>query len=93
VIGGEIEEMPRNRERSFCCGAGGARMWMEEESPRINDTRFEEAAATGAETVATACPYCLVMLDDAGKGKASEMRVADVATLLVESTLDAHPAP
>jgi Fe-S oxidoreductase len=87
VIGGEIEEMPRTRERSFCCGAGGARMWMEEESPRINDTRFEEAAATGAETVATACPYCLVMLDDAAKGKGSEIRVADAATLLAESTL------
>jgi Fe-S oxidoreductase len=87
VIGGEIEEMPRNRERSFCCGAGGARMWMEEESPRINDTRFEEATETGAETVATACPYCLVMLDDASKGKASDVRVADVATLLAESTL------
>jgi Fe-S oxidoreductase len=87
VIGGDIEEMPRNRERSFCCGAGGARMWMEEETPRINDTRFEEAAATGAETVATACPYCLVMLDDAAKGKASDIRVADAATLLAESTL------
>jgi Fe-S oxidoreductase len=87
LIGGEVTEMPRNRERSFCCGAGGARMWMEEESPRINDTRFEEAAATGAGTVATACPYCLVMLDDAAKGKASDMRVADVATLLAESTL------
>ncbi|HET9248772.1 MAG TPA: heterodisulfide reductase-related iron-sulfur binding cluster [Actinomycetota bacterium] len=87
VIGGDIAEMPRSRERSFCCGAGGARMWMEEESPRINDTRFEEAAATGAETVATACPYCLVMLDDAAKGKGSDVRVADAATLLAESTL------
>jgi Fe-S oxidoreductase len=87
VIGGEIEEMPRNRERSFCCGAGGARMWMEEESPRINDTRFAEAASTGAETVATACPYCLVMLDDAAKGNGSDIRVADAATLLAESTL------
>jgi Fe-S oxidoreductase len=87
VIGGQISEMPRNRERSFCCGAGGARMWMEEETPRINDTRFEEAVATGAETVATACPYCLVMLDDAAKGKGSEIRVADAATLLAESTL------
>ena len=87
VIGGEIEEMPRNRERSFCCGAGGARMWIEEESPRINDARFDEATATGAETVATACPYCLVMLDDAAKGKGSDVRVADAATLLAESTL------
>jgi Fe-S oxidoreductase len=87
LIGGDVIEMPRHRERGFCCGAGGARMWMEEESPRINDTRFEEAAETGADTVATACPYCLVMLDDAAKSKASEMRVADVATLLADSTL------
>jgi Fe-S oxidoreductase len=82
-------EMPRNRERSFCCGAGGARMWMEEtEGTRINDTRFAEAEATGADTLATACPYCFVMLDDAAKGATSAMRVADVATLLAESTLD-----
>jgi Fe-S oxidoreductase len=81
-------EMPRNRERAFCCGAGGARMWMEEtEGTRINDTRFAEAKATGADTVATACPYCFVMLDDAAKAAGSEIRVADVATLLAEATL------
>ena len=86
-------EMPRNRERSFCCGAGGARMWMEEGGDaRINDTRFAEAESTGAETVAVACPYCFVMLDDAAKAKGSEVRVADVATLLAESVL-AEPAP
>lgn len=80
-------EMPRNRERSFCCGAGGARMWMEEGGDaRINDTRFAEAEATGADTVAVACPYCFVMLDDAAKAKDSGVRVADVATLLAEST-------
>ncbi len=83
-------EMPRSRERSFCCGAGGARMWMEEDegTDRINETRFAEAAATGATTVGTACPYCLVMLDDASKSGASDVRVADVATLLAESVLD-----
>ena len=82
-------EMPRNKERSFCCGAGGARMWMEETGDaRINDTRFAEAEATGADTLATACPYCFVMLDDAAKAADSSMRVADVATLLAESTLD-----
>ncbi len=86
-------EMPRNRERSFCCGAGGARMWMEEGGDaRINDTRFAEAEGTGADTVAVACPYCFVMLDDAAKAKGSEIRVADVATLLAESVL-AEPAP
>jgi Fe-S oxidoreductase len=89
AAGAAALEMPRNRERSFCCGAGGARMWMEESGDaRINDTRFAEAEATGADTVATACPYCFVMLDDAAKAKGSEVRVADVATLLAESTLD-----
>jgi Fe-S oxidoreductase len=82
---GDTREMPRSHERSFCCGAGGARMWMEEAGPRINDTRFAEAAATGADTLAVACPYCHVMLDDAAKAAGSEMRVADVATLLAES--------
>jgi Fe-S oxidoreductase len=61
-------------------------MWMEESGDaRINDTRFAEAEATGADTVATACPYCFVMLDDAAKAKGSDVRVADVATLLAES--------
>jgi Fe-S oxidoreductase len=81
-------EMERARERSFCCGAGGARMWMEEGGEtRINDTRFAEAEATGADTLAVACPYCFVMLDDAARAKGSEIRVADVATLLAEATL------
>jgi Fe-S oxidoreductase len=88
-------EMARARERSFCCGAGGARMWMEEADgdARINDTRFAEAEATGAETVAVACPYCFVMLDDAAKAKGSDVRVADVATLLAEATLGDPSAP
>ncbi|MGZ8618935.1 MAG: (Fe-S)-binding protein [Actinomycetota bacterium] len=82
-------EMPRHGERSFCCGAGGARFWMEESGERINEARFAEAAATGADTVATACPFCLVMLDDAAKqGGETGPRVADVATLLAEATLD-----
>ena len=82
-------EMPRHGERSFCCGAGGARFWMEESGERINEARFAEAAATGADTVATACPFCLVMLDDAAKqGGEAGPRVADVATLLAEAALD-----
>ena len=82
-------EMPRHGERSFCCGAGGARFWMEESGERINEARFAEAVATGADTVATACPFCLVMLDDAAKqGGEAGPRVADVATLLAEAALD-----
>ncbi len=90
---GAVTEMPRNREGSFCCGAGGARMWMEEGGEtRVNDTRFAEAVSTGADTVAVACPYCFVMLDDAAKAKGSAMRVADVATLLAEAQPAAGPA-
>jgi Fe-S oxidoreductase len=86
-------EMPRHGERSFCCGAGGARFWMEESGERINEARFAEAAATGADTVATACPFCLVMLDDAAKrGGEQGPRVADVATLLAEATLEGGPS-
>jgi Fe-S oxidoreductase len=86
AAGAASVEMPRTRERSFCCGAGGARMWMEEtRGTPINAERMREAVATGAGTVAVGCPYCLVMLDDAAKADGSQMRVADVATLLAES--------
>ena len=70
--------MPRHGNRSFCCGAGGARMWMEEKlGTRINANRMEEALATGAEQVAVACPFCRVMLGDSlttkqAEGSASE---------------------
>jgi Fe-S oxidoreductase len=85
-------EMNRFAERSFCCGAGGARMWMEERiGKRINSERVEEALATGATTVAAACPFCLVMLSDGvtskkAAGQAGEdVEVVDVATVLLRS--------
>ena len=88
AVAGGVEEMPRTRERSFCCGAGGARFWMEEGGDtRINETRYAEAVSTGAEVVATACPYCLVMLDDAASAAGAGPEVADVATLLARSAL------
>jgi Fe-S oxidoreductase len=82
---GDPVEMERRLERTFCCGAGGAHMWMEERGNAINEERAREATETGAETLAVACPFCTVMLDDGVKGVGSEMRVADVATLLAES--------
>ena len=83
---GQAIEMPRNRERTFCCGAGGARMWMEEKRGRpINQERVREAAATGAETLAVACPFCTVMLDDGVRETGAKLQVFDLATLLAEA--------
>jgi Fe-S oxidoreductase len=78
-------EMARSGKRTFCCGAGGAHMWMEERGNQINEERAREAAATGADTLAVACPYCTVMLDDGVRQTGGAMRVADVSTLLAES--------
>ena len=92
VPGVEAQEMHRCRERGFCCGAGGARMWMEERiGKRINNERIDEALGTDPDTVSTACPFCLVMLGDAinekkGSGAAKEsLEVVDVAQLLMRS--------
>jgi Fe-S oxidoreductase len=85
---GTVTEMPRNSERSFCCGAGGARMWMEERiGKRINVERVEEALSTGAKTIAVGCPFCYTMIGDGvtGKGAAEEVEVVDVATVLLRS--------
>jgi Fe-S oxidoreductase len=92
VPGVQAQEMHRCKERGFCCGAGGARMWMEERiGKRINIERIEEALGTNPDTISTACPYCLVMLGDAisakkSSGEASEsLEIVDVATLLARS--------
>ena len=77
--------MTRSGKRTFCCGAGGAHMWMEERAGLINETRAREAADTGAETLAVACPFCTVMLDDGVRTIGAELRVSDWATLLAEA--------
>ena len=82
---GQPIEMKRSGKKTFCCGAGGAHMWMEETGKQINVARAKEAADTGAETLAVACPFCTVMLDDGVRETGSTMRVADVSTLLAES--------
>jgi Fe-S oxidoreductase len=85
AVGRQVE-MHRSRRSTFCCGAGGAHMWMEERGSQINDARVREAVATGAGTLAVACPFCTVMLDDGVQGAGEQLRVADVATLLAEAT-------
>jgi Fe-S oxidoreductase len=82
---GQPIEMKRSGKKTFCCGAGGAHMWMEETGTPINAERVREAIDTGAETLAVACPFCTVMLDDGVRETDSTMRVADVSTLLAES--------
>ncbi|HEY2650902.1 MAG TPA: (Fe-S)-binding protein [Solirubrobacteraceae bacterium] len=82
---GRPVEMSRSRKRTFCCGAGGAHMWMEERGKPINEERVREAAATGAETLAVACPFCTVMLDDGVQSEGTDLRVVDLATLLAEA--------
>src|SRR6201996_6423021 len=89
--GAKLSEMPRHADRSFCCGAGGARMWMEEHiGKRINHERVDEALATGAATIATGCPFCRVMVTDGVNDREEEagrsgVEVLDVAQILLAS--------
>ena len=84
--GVEVSEMPRNQERSFCCGAGGGRMWMEEKiGTRINLNRVDEAIATGAQEVAVACPFCRVMVSDGMVARDSSVEVLDVAQIMLRN--------
>jgi len=84
--GVSVTEMPRNQERSFCCGAGGGRMWMEENlGTRINLNRVDEAIATGADQVAVACPFCRVMVSDGMTARESTTEVLDVAQVLLNN--------
>jgi Fe-S oxidoreductase len=84
--GCDVEEMPRNKERSFCCGGGGGRMWMEEKlGTRINLNRVDEAIETGAAEVAVACPFCRIMVGDGMVARESDVEVLDVAQVLLRS--------
>ena len=82
--GVSVTEMEKSGRNTFCCGAGGGRMWMEEDrGTRINAERTRQVLETGAETVATACPFCMVMLSDgiaasAGAGTVASMDISEV---------------
>lgn len=87
INNGQLTEMQRNREKGFCCGAGGGRMFMEETlGQRINVDRAEEVMRTGAATVAAACPFCATMLSDGLMDKESAIVVKDIAELVDEAT-------
>ena len=83
-IGLSLTELPRHGRKSFCCGAGGAQMWKEEQHgwERVNANRFKEAESTGADILAVACPFCMIMLTDARKAADSKMQVLDIAELV-----------
>ena len=84
ATGADLTEMPRNQERSFCCGAGGGRMWQEEKlGTRINLNRVDEALATGADQIAVGCPFCRIMISDGVAGRGSEKEVLDLAQVLL----------
>jgi Fe-S oxidoreductase len=79
----ELQEMPRSGATSFCCGAGGAQFWKEEEEgqERVSADRIREAEATGADTLAVGCPFCMIMLTDASQ---DGMQIRDVAEIVAE---------
>jgi Fe-S oxidoreductase len=79
-------EMPRHGAKSFCCGAGGAQMWKEEEAGerRVSQARFAEAKAAGANTLAVGCPFCMTMLSDAATAEGGTVAVKDVAEIVAE---------
>jgi Fe-S oxidoreductase len=91
----DIVEADRNGTKGMCCGAGGARMWMEEHiGKQVNVERSQELLATGAERIATACPFCYVMIDDGVKSQGVEeedVRVGDLAMHLLEALENAEP--
>jgi Fe-S oxidoreductase len=90
VAGVSVVEMERHGRQTFCCGAGGGRMWMEERvGTRINRERTRQALATGAETVAVACPFCMVMLRDglAEEGAADGVTALDISEILAEAAI------
>jgi Fe-S oxidoreductase len=90
IPGLRVVEMARNRSEGMCCGAGGGRMWMEEDQPRVNHRRVDQAVETQASKVATACPFCLAMFDEgiASRQLGDRLAVDDVAVYVARSLAD-----
>jgi len=89
INGLELVEMQRNKDKGFCCGAGGGRMFMEEtEGSRININRTKEALETGSDTIASACPFCMTMMTDGVKefNKSEEVFIKDIAEIVLENS-------
>ena len=88
IPGLEVREMRRNMEKTFCCGAGGGRMWMEDKAKRVNHIRTEQFLETGADTVAVSCSFCIQMMDEgiSANGFDSEKKAVDLITLLDRAT-------
>jgi len=84
AVNGDLVEMARHGMKGFCCGAGGAQMWKEEEEGelRVSAERMREAIATGADTLAVGCPFCMIMLTDAAKDEGTAMQIKDVAEIV-----------
>lgn len=87
IPGVQLKEMPRSRENGFCCGAGGGRMWMEENMPKVNQERVNEAAQLNPDTISTACPFCATMIGDGinETGREEQMDTQDLALLVAEA--------
>jgi Fe-S oxidoreductase/nitrate reductase gamma subunit len=87
AVNADVVEMAKTRKQSFCCGAGGAQMWKEEEhgASRVSAERIRQAKEVGAETLAVGCPFCMIMLTDAAKSEAPAMQVRDVVEIIVEN--------
>lgn len=87
AVNADLVEMAKTKKQSFCCGAGGAQMWKEEEhgTARVNSERIRQAQDVGADTLAVGCPFCMIMLSDAANAQAPQMRVRDVVEIVFEN--------
>ena len=86
ALGGDLIEMERHGEKSFCCGGGGARIWMEEDADkRVNEIRAKEASKTGADCVAVGCPFCMTMMSDGLKEIGDVKPVKDISEIMLEN--------